>query len=349
VRAPTWLLLFLLLFAAACAGVLGFRPSAARPFEHRAHVLDGIHCTKCHEGMAAAGESGPLHLPETMSCMTSECHSKPHDERPCGTCHGRAFAREGAAFARTSLRFEHRTHVARLEGDCVRCHLGIESGAAILRPRMASCSGCHAQQMAARDCDACHEDLRHEGTLPEDHLVHEGDFAKSHGMLAASERELCASCHTESFCTSCHGASAMPLPPERLAFDDPTKLGVHRAGFLSRHADESRGSPGLCTTCHAPDMCQSCHASEGVGGKSGLQSPHPRGWLGLPGQSNEHGRAAWRDPAGCASCHGGEGEKLCVDCHRVGAPGGNPHAPGFASTKRPELDQPCRACHGAGR
>ncbi len=347
-KAGSWFLLFALLFAAACAEVLGFRPPTSRPFEHREHVLKGISCTDCHEGIGMAGDSGPLHLPETSDCTTSECHQNPHDARTCGNCHGRAFAREGALFARKSLRFEHRTHVERLKGDCVRCHTDIRGDAAILRPRMANCTSCHVKQMAARDCDYCHEDLQHEGTMPDDHLVHEGDFLKSHGLKAASERELCSSCHTESFCTNCHGASAMPLPPERLAFDDPTRLGVHRAGFFARHADESRGDPGLCTTCHATDECQSCHIREGVGGKADLRNPHPAGWVGLPGQSNDHGRAAWRDPTGCASCHGGEGEKLCVSCHRVGAPGGSPHAPGFSSNKRANLDQPCRACHGGG-
>lgn len=48
----------------------------------------------------------------------------------------------------------------------------------------------------------------------------------------------------------------------------------------------------------------------------------------------------------CASCHGGAGEMLCVGCHRVGGPGGNPHAPGFSSQMRPAVDRPCVLCHG---
>jgi hypothetical protein len=58
-----------------------------------------------------------------------------------------------------------------------------------------------------------------------------------------------------------------------------------------------------------------------------------------------HGVQARLDPFSCASCHGGAGEQLCVDCHRVGGPGGNPHGRGFTSNKDKILDVPCRFCH----
>jgi hypothetical protein len=51
------------------------------------------------------------------------------------------------------------------------------------------------------------------------------------------------------------------------------------------------------------------------------------------------------DPASCASCHGGAGEQLCVNCHKVGGPGGNIHGPGFSSIKSKTRDVPCRQCH----
>jgi hypothetical protein len=74
----------------------------------------------------------------------------------------------------------------------------------------------------------------------------------------------------------------------------------------------------------------------------GAASPHPTGWVGV--DRNEHGRAARRDPASCAACHGGAGEALCVSCHRVGGVGGNPHPPGFRDA-RALSDLPCRTCH----
>jgi hypothetical protein len=355
-RATSVLLFAAVLGAGACAQVLGLRPSSQRrPFEHRAHVLEGIHCNRCHEGVEDAGEAGPLHLPDSASCKS--CHQKPHDERECGSCHGIGHIREGAALAREHLRFEHSAHMNRVAGDCVRCHLDIGSGDGVLRPRMANCLGCHEHraEFAARNCDVCHVDLRNEGTRPDDHLVHEPDFLRGHGTRAAGAKDLCASCHAERFCTGCHAGNAMPTTPERLAFDRVNTAGVHRAGFMSRHAEEARGAPGLCTTCHAPSSCSNCHARKGVGGERNVigrmvsKSPHPAGWVGPRGQGNDHGRAAWRDPALCASCHGGAGEMLCVGCHKVGGPGGSPHAPGFNSRMRKTIDRPCVLCHTGGR
>jgi hypothetical protein len=290
-----------------------------------------------------------VQFPTTASCTS--CHEKPHDERECGTCHGSGRAREAAALARKHLRFQHETHLARVSGDCVRCHLDVREEGHTLRPSMATCLSCHAhqEQWATRSCDPCHVDLPAEVVRPEDHLVHDPGFVKTHALPAATDAQMCATCHGQRFCLGCHGGSAAPTLPERLAFDKPAMGGVHRAGFSSRHAEEARGDPGLCTRCHTPSSCGTCHAREGVGatGKPGTsRSPHPPGWLGLPGQSNDHGRAAWRDPALCASCHGGAGEALCVACHKVGASGGNPHAPGFSSRMNPRVDRPCVLCHG---
>lgn len=341
-RYATLLLLVTLAFTAACAEVLGFRPPGHRPFEHRSHVLQGITCTRCHAGVSTAGDEGPLHLPGTADCRA--CHATPHDDHPCESCHGLPATRAAAVNAREILRFEHRTHVPRAGGNCVRCHVDIESGGDVLRPRMAVCASCHehARQIAT-DCARCHVDLPDEGVTPDDHLVHGGNFLREHGLRAAADRQICSSCHAERFCVGCHGVT-VPALPEKLAFDDPMRGGVHRAGFKARHAEEARGDPGLCTTCHQPSACSGCHAKEGVGAAGG-KSPHPSGWLGLPGQPNDHGRAAWRDPELCAGCHGGAGEALCVGCHKVGGIGGNPHTAAFRS-KRPKTDQPCRMCHG---
>lgn len=349
-RLATPLLFAVLALTAACAGVLGIRPPGRRPFEHREHVLRGINCNKCHAGAAAAGEDGPLHLPTSEGCRS--CHSKPHNDAPCGECHGLASTRKGAALAREDLRFTHKAHVPRVRGDCVRCHLDIGRGADVLRPRMAVCGSCHPhrEELAkglAQGCDQCHQDIRAERQKPDDHLIHAANFAREHGVRAAANAQVCSSCHAEAFCASCHGKTT-PALPERLHFDDPMSPGVHRAGFRARHAEEARGDPGLCTTCHAPSVCNDCHDRDKVGAQSGARSPHKAGWLGLPGQPNEHGRASWREPELCASCHGGAGEALCVGCHKVGGVGGNPHNASFSSRKNPKTERPCLLCHSGG-
>jgi hypothetical protein len=339
----------LVLMASACAGVLGLRPPGRMPFEHREHVVKGIQCAKCHAGASTAGDTGPLHMPDTQTCVG--CHAKPHDERDCNGCHGLASTRAAAAAAREALRFDHGAHLPRVRGDCVRCHLDVAHGADRLLPAMGTCLGCHehSEQMVANQCDRCHVDLQKEGIKPGEQWVHGPDFLKEHGVRAATSGEVCGSCHAERFCSGCHAAGVAPATPAKLVFNDPFAPSVHRAGFQSRHADEARGQPGLCTTCHAPSTCAGCHTRSSVAaGGAAAKSPHPRGWLGLPGAPNDHGREAWRDPALCASCHGGAGEKLCVGCHRVGGLGGNPHPPGHVAHGDPRTQVACRACHSPG-
>jgi hypothetical protein len=227
----------------------------------------------------------------------------------------------------------------------MRCHDGVREGADRLRPPMATCYRCHDDQRAARTCSTCHRDLAEEGTLPESHLAHDGDWLREHGARAAASGDLCDSCHQASFCASCHGVTVPALPAAR-RFADPERASVHRAGFASRHALEARSDPGACATCHAPDRCASCHTAKGIAGDGG-RNPHPPGWVGLAASENRHGREARRDPASCAGCHGGAGEKLCVSCHAVGGVGGNPHPPGWSSNL-PLTAMPCRMCHPFG-
>jgi hypothetical protein len=329
----------------ACARILGIRPPTQKPFPHHAHTNKGINCRECHVDMANAGDTGPLHLPGTDTC--TKCHKAPHDARTCSNCHSLPHVRPNAELARENLNFQHRTHLARTRGECVRCHAGVQRDAEEIRPSMGVCLSCHQhrEQFNTRDCENCHHDIVGERILPTSHVVHEGDWLREHGTRSASARDLCSTCHAEKFCASCHGLT-VPMLPEKLYFDDPLRAGVHRAGFRSRHSLEARAQPGLCTTCHATsNFCDSCHADNHVRAADNGRSPHPAGWLGLRGESNEHGRAAWRDPSVCASCHSGQGQQMCVGCHRVGGIGGNPHRPGWTSKQQPKVDMPCRLCH----
>ncbi len=339
--------LLLALSVAACAGVLGIHPrDQQHPFEHRAHSLKGINCLVCHEGVQRAGDTGPLHLPSAKKCAS--CHRKPHDTRDCLTCHGMRHTEQEDELARQHLRFAHAKHVAQVRGQCVVCHVGAGSTEqATLRPPMAQCFTCHVHkdQWRVRDCNACHVDLPAEHVTPTSHLVHDGDFLREHGVQAAASRDLCATCHEEHFCASCHGVTT-PALPWKLRFDRPRVEGLHPAGFVSRHADEARASPGLCSTCHRSErFCADCHERDQVGATTpqGGKSPHPPGWVLASGGA--HGPAARMDPASCAACHGGAGEMLCVGCHKVGGAGGNPHGPGFNSTLDKTHDTPCVLCH----
>ena len=340
-----WFALLVVIAIGACAGVLGLRRSQTQQgFEHRAHVLKGIQCTECHVHVATDGDHDPVVLPDDNTCR--KCHAKPHDERSCLGCHSSINAAGAAVEARDHLTFSHARHVPRLDGDCVRCHTGVREPGSPLRPKMATCLSCHPhdEQFTPERCDTCHTNLETEGVLPESHVVHDGDWLREHGVRAASASELCMTCHSQRSCASCHGVTTAALPA-RLAFDNPMRATIHRAGFMSRHAEESRAAPGTCNACHDVSSCRTCHERQNVAAtRFGTQSPHPAGWVGPGPADNEHGRAARRDPVSCAACHSGTGEKLCVTCHRVGGVGGNPHPPGWRS-HQPLSALPCRLCH----
>lgn len=327
---------------AACAGVLGLRRSGPNAFPHRAHVVAGISCTRCHEGVEAGGSG--LHLPDDASCVS--CHTKPHDPNPCINCHVPAGTIAALAEAKAHLIFDHKQHLTGVaEGNCMRCHTGVAEGDRAMRPAMATCFKCHGDKQSARTCDGCHRDLAEDTVLPASHLAHEGDWVRDHGMRAASSGDLCETCHKQSFCANCHGQTVPALTADR-SFSNPFRASAHRAGFAARHSLEARADPGACSTCHQPDRCIACHTAKTVAGEL-RASPHPPGWVGLSAGDNLHGREARRDPTACASCHGGAGEKLCVQCHAVGGVGGSPHPPGWSS-RQPLTAMPCRMCHPTG-
>lgn len=329
---------------AACAGILGLKRGKTGTFPHRSHVVAGVSCTRCHTNVMDTSKPG-LHLPDDGTCTT--CHTKPHDTRSCTGCHSSPMTVASLVEAVDHLKFDHARHAGPTKGNCMHCHDGVKTGAERLRPPMATCFKCHEKdaERDGRRCDACHKNLATSGTLPESHLAHDGDWVREHGTRASSSGELCESCHTQSSCASCHGQTVPALPATR-RFADPTRPSIHRAGFASRHALEARSDRGACATCHTPDRCTTCHVERGVAGDRG-RNPHPAGWVGLAGGDNRHGREARRDPAQCASCHGGAGEQLCVSCHAVGGIGGNPHPPGFKS-RQPMTAMPCRMCHPIG-
>ncbi len=333
-----------LVAVAACAGVLGLARKPVGRFPHRAHVVSGISCLRCHVGVESGGAG--IHLPDDASCTT--CHAKPHDPRSCAGCHVTPGKQEMLVEDKAHLKFDHARHLAGdRQGTCVRCHGGIADGDAHLRPAMATCFSCHGHSQEYRTCDGCHRDLETEGTLPQSHLAHEGDWLRDHGARAASSGDLCQTCHSQSYCATCHGQSA-PALGANVRFADPFRASTHRAGFASRHSLEAAADPGACLTCHQPERCGGCHEASGIAGPRGA-SPHPRGWVGLTGSENQHGREARRDPSACASCHGGAGEMLCVRCHAVGGVGGNPHPPGFGDrAQQPLTALPCRLCHPIG-
>ena len=60
---------------AACAGILGYKQQTRDTFPHRAHVIRGISCTRCHADVGKPGVR--LNLPDEATCVASGCHDTP--------------------------------------------------------------------------------------------------------------------------------------------------------------------------------------------------------------------------------------------------------------------------------
>ena len=159
--------------------------------------------------------------------------------------------------------------------------------------------------------------------------VHPLHFLRMHYAVAASGELQCSGCHTQRFCTDCHGG-------ERVS------RRYHPTNFLYTHAPQAYGRETDCTSCHSTEaFCRSCHRQLGLAAKTNARSTvfHNAQPLWLL----QHGRAARQDLNSCASCHQ---QTYCMQCHSDLGARINPHGPGFDAarmqSKNPGL---CLMCH----
>jgi hypothetical protein len=218
-----------------------------------------------------------------------------------------------------------------------------------MAPPMDACLSCHEhkQEYSAGRCGGCHLDLRKYRLEPLSTFSHQGDFVRELGASARATAETCAQCHEQTFCSDCHAKTVSTKIevkfPERV-----DSYFIHRNDFISRHAVEAQAEPATCRRCHGSSFCENCHQAQNLTPfGSNPRDPHPSGWS-FPGSANFHGTAARRDILSCAGCHDQGAQSICVDCHKVGGVGGNPHPPGWeARHGRDEMmhNGMCHACH----
>lgn len=320
-------------------------------FAHREHL--GMQC----------GKPGQ---PACLTCIT--CHgellrkdnaSRHFAGQPCNDCHRpgdikvakslHAPATPAAQMA-AQIQFDHARHLQMdsIQGQCIACHAGLvseESGPPF--PEMSRCFECHNHQAQWDQgvCVPCHRTQDLKKLFPRTYLRHGLGWDKAHGPAASESVAQCANCHTAESCDDCHDVT-QGLKVEVRTADQIQKNFVHPADFLTRHAMEAASQPARCLSCHRTETCESCHLARGVSAaRLGAINPHPPGWTGPDSsQPNHHGRAARRDILACASCHDQGPNTNCIDCHRVGGPGGNPHPSGWKST-RTLNDAMCSYCH----
>ena len=323
-------------------------------FSHVTHARAKVDCVACHEEIYDAKTmEGRRFLPPEAKCL--ECHKEKKTQGDCGFCHLDAQHPTTYPTVERTLRLSHADHIERVKENCAACHLTLPepvpagAHAEPTVPPMSTCTGCHehAVEFAAGACSPCHVDLRKFPLRPVSLFSHQGNFVRQHGPIARSTAEGCAACHDQTFCADCHARTvAVPVEvkfPEQVAGDF-----IHRADYVSRHAIEARADEGMCRRCHGPSFCDTCHQANNLTPLSlNPRSPHPPDFS-FPGSPNSHGPLARRDIAACASCHDQGARSNCVDCHKVGGVGGDPHPAGW--TKHHPRDDihgnpMCLTCH----
>jgi hypothetical protein len=213
---------------------------------------------------------------------------------------------------------------------------------------MDDCLSCHEHQADwdAGRCSPCHADLTRFPLEPIAKFSHRGDFLAEHGEQARAGSATCASCHDQTFCAACHGADR-PLSLAEIFPEDVERRFIHRGDIRGRHPAEARADNASCMSCHGTSFCSSCHATNELVPSPTSRDPHPPGWS-FPGSGEFHGEAARRNITTCAACHDQGAASVCVDCHRVGGIGGNPHPDSWLD--RHDADEiagngMCLACH----
>lgn len=359
---PSWYLLLAVILAVAfsCHRQWGAR------FSHRLHLAEldcgqagqpqCLSCSSCHSDPAYR-ESG-----EPLATQTDAWKQRPGPQRPqvatCSPCHQQASeelllrsqrpSNEPAPLA-YQISFDHQRHLRMggIKGQCVPCHSGAVVEQSSLFPPMERCFECHEHQAQWEQgqCGPCHQLDQVRALVPRSFVRHDRGFLRGHGNDARNHPALCTSCHTQQQCDDCHDLTQKSRVEDRHpeAFE---RQFTHPPGFLVHHAIEARSRPGRCLTCHTPPTCDGCHLERGVSASAAAAlNPHPPGWaFGNPRSRNFHGQAARRDLLACVGCHDNGPATNCIDCHRVGGPGGNPHPRGSWTSRSP--DEPmCRYCH----
>jgi hypothetical protein len=349
------------LAAALVTGCKNARPvttSAEQPratsFPHSKH--SSMECADCHAEVAASTRLGAAPLPGPAKC--EECHDAKASDAPAQAMRDLK-PKDQTVY---QITFNHAEHLKKLPAKdaCARCHeekrLPEPGAARDWTPEMSTCTSCHhhQQEVAAASCQPCHVSLRAFPLKPIEALAgfsHQGNFVKEHRDLAKNSAATCAQCHDQTYCANCHANATVPVRPE-IRFPERIEANfIHRADYVSRHQIDASADPASCRKCHGSYFCESCHREQGVatyfGSTKTARDPHPAGWTA----KDAHGRAARNNIVSCSGCHDQGAASICVQCHRVGGIGGNPHPSGYASKHSSsdiQKNSMCRVCHVNG-
>ena len=264
-----------------------------------------VPCYKCH-GTPRPWYQAPISLVERWTSLGRDVRahfsgrsvetttpgigpSASMPEEVCLQCHDPA----RKVTYRYGLQIDHAEHAKRNK-SCVSCHLWTahpyadeDRAPSLMMARCFNCHGLSKDAKAPGACDVCH--LKGVDLFPESHRT--GEWQTRHGKVATADREQCAMCHQDSFCTNCHG----------LEMPHPSGWAKGQTG----HAAVAKQNEAVCAKCHKgnANLCTMCH-HKGFDEKKGP-------WV------NQHFvMVRETGTAFCMKCHD---PMYCVRCH-VSAP-----------------------------
>jgi len=229
--------------------------------------------------------------PNASSLSTAAAELRPIPDENCLQCHDLS----RAVTLPTGLTMDHAKHVRRNK-SCISCHRSTAHpppDAEKPLVLMAQCFTCHGRTPGAKapgTCTECHP--KSFSMRPQSHQSATA-WLRNHGKTAKADRQPCAMCHDDNFCSSCHGLN-MPHPTGWAKGNPPA------------HAAFAETNSQVCVQCHgpAPNLCSMCH-HKGYDPAKG------------PWAANHAPTVSQRGAIFCLSCHD---ELFCFGCHgKMGA------------------------------
>lgn len=111
-------------------------------------------------------------------------------------------------------------------------------------------------------CSSCHGDETMKGGYRTyASLDHTDAFVKNHRFQANQGAGTCATCHSQSFCSDCHGGK-VPMTPATKWGNRPDRDMPHRPNYLALHRLDGKMDPSGCYRCHGRannEKCTACH------------------------------------------------------------------------------------------
>ncbi len=337
----------IILFSASCNKILSSHKDTLI-FSHKLHVTaNGIECLTCHSGIDTTTTTSGNFVPKMDVCF--QCHSDAQNK--CTMCHTDPDKAMPFPVEKRDIVFSHQSHLSRVKNDCTYCHtrISLETAPAPGNlPTMQVCLTCHQKDYDTLQCSGCHTSLSSLSIERLSHFTHNAGFKNNHGVIARTDINSCEQCHQLSFCDTCHNTNAKILPSIRYP-EAPQQPLIHRGDWLAVHSIDAQQDPSSCYRCHSASSCRECHLRNGVAanGSPNTASPHPAGtdFLFNTASPQFHGKLARQNINTCASCHSGGADAVCVQCHKVGGIGGNPHPSDFRSSLNMNKDKVCLVCH----